>query len=57
MWHATFYMRVECGFSVLFLFPLGGIPLQILRDDPQCVDCPNVTDWVAALVGWPRDGI
>lgn len=57
IWHATFYIRVECGFSVLFLFPLGGIPLQILSDDPQCMDCPNVTDWVAALVGWPGDGI
>lgn len=50
-------MRVECGFSLPFLSPLGDIPLQILSDDPQCVDGPNVADWVAALVGWPKNGI
>lgn len=57
IWHTTFYVRAECGFSVLVLSPLGDIPLQILSNDPQCVDCPDVTDWVAALVGWPKDGI
>lgn len=56
IWHTTVYVRVECGFSLPFL-SLGDIPLQILSDDPQCLDCPNVADWVAALVGWPKNGI
>lgn len=57
IWCATFHGKVESGFSVLFLSPPGDIPLQVLSNDPQRVDCPNVTDGVAALVGWPTDGI
>ena len=50
-------MKVETGFFfALFLSLLDNIPLQILGNDPQCVDCPDVTDGVAALVGWPSDG-
>ena len=51
------FMKVETGFFfALFLSLLDNIPLQILGNDPQCVDCPDVTDGVAALVGWPSDG-
>ena len=49
-------MKVETGFSALFLSALGHVPLQILGNDLQRVDCPDVADGVAALVGWPSDG-
>ena len=49
-------MKVETGFSALFLSALGHVPLQILGNDLQCVDCPDIADGVAALVGWPSDG-
>lgn len=32
-------------------------PLQIFGNDAQCMDCPDVTDWVATLVCWSLDGI
>ena len=50
------FMKVETGFSALFLSALGHVPLQILGNDLQRVDCPDVADGVAALVGWPSDG-
>ena len=52
------FMKVETVFFffALFLSPLVNIPLQILGNNPQCVNCPDVADGVAALVGWPSDG-
>lgn len=57
IWHSTFYARAACALSVLVLAPRGDIPLQILSDDPQGLDCPDVAYRVAALVGWPGDGV
>lgn len=53
---AAFHLRVQSDFPVLPLSPLGDVPLQILGNDPQRMDCPDVADGVAALVGWPSDG-
>lgn len=48
---------MACALSVLVLTPRGDIPLQILSRDPQGLDRPDVADGVAALVGWPGDGV
>lgn len=36
---------------------LGALPFQVLGDNAQSVQSPDVADGVAALVGWAVNGI